>query len=84
MSCHVNINNCLGVVINGNTARLGRNDSNYGGVYSPDYSFVIENCNECIIKDNTLSNACLVNNFLLKGDNSSCIIKDNVGTIKSK
>ena len=78
MSCHLNMKNCYGTVISGNTARVGIDD-NGKGVLTPDYGFIVKDCAECIIKDNSLSSAATVERLVLKGDNSASIIKDNIG-----
>lgn len=82
-SSHVILQNCSGTVVSGNTMRVGCNDGG-GGVLSPDYSFIITDCRDCVIKDNTFHNGSLVDNLVLRGDNSSCIIKDNIGSIAKK
>lgn len=79
-SSHVIMTNCSGTVVSGNTMRIGSNDGG-GGVVSPDYSFIITDCKECIIKDNTFSRGALKENLVLRGDNSTCLIKDNIGSI---
>ena len=79
-SSHVIMTNCSGCVVSGNTMRVGRND-NGGGVPSPDYSFIITDSKNCVIKDNTFHNGALKENLVLRGDNSTCIIKDNIGSV---
>ena len=79
-SSHVILRGCSGTVVSGNTMRVGKNDGGTG-VLSPDYSFIITDCTDCVIKDNTFHNGALKDNMVLRGDNSSCIIKDNVGCL---
>ena len=54
-------------------ARVGK------GVLTPDYGFIVKDCAECIIKDNSLSSASISDRLVLKGNNSTSIIKDNIG-----
>lgn len=81
MSCHLNMQRCTGAVVSGNSARVGTDDGGVG-VVTPDYGFIVTDCTECIIKDNALASASLVENMVLNGDNSTCIIRDNIGTIQ--
>ena len=78
-SCHVSLHNCLGTVISGNSARVGRND-NGQGVDSPDYAFVVNDCKECIVKDNVMTYGAIVENIVLLGNNGTCVIADNIGS----
>lgn len=80
-SSHVYMRNCIGTVVSANTMRVGRND-NGKGVESPDYSFIIENCENCVIKDNTMYYGALAQNIVLRGNNESCVISDNIGNVK--
>ena len=77
-SSHVILHNCSGTVVTGNTMRCGQND-NGAGMISPNYSFIITDCEESIIKDNTMCGGALLENMVLRGDNSSCVIEENVG-----
>ena len=79
MSCHLNMRNCSGTVISGNTARVGIND-NGKGVLSPDYGFIVTDCTECIVKDNALTSASIIENVVLRGDNSTSVISGNLGS----
>ncbi|MBE6589433.1 MAG: hypothetical protein E7643_04575 [Ruminococcaceae bacterium] len=79
-SCHVSIHNCLGTVISGNSARAGRNDNGHG-VYSPDYSIIVNDCKECIVKDNVMTCGAIVENIVLVGNNETCMIADNIGSL---
>lgn len=78
-STHIYMKNCKGVVIVGNTYRVGRDD-NGRGYDSPNYAFVIENCKECIIRENAYHHGVLRDFMLQLGDNSTCLISDNVGS----
>ena len=75
---HVILHKAQGVTMTGNSARVGANDGG-GGFVSPDYGFIITDCVDCVVKDNTLSKGYLKEMLILRGDNSSCIIKDNIG-----
>lgn len=77
-SSHVILNNCSGTVVTGNTMRCGQNDDG-AGLISPNYSFIITDCEECIIKDNTMCGGALVENIVLRGDNSTSVIDCNIG-----
>ena len=79
-NCHVYMRHCTDTVVMGNTMRVGKNDGGTG-VLSPDYSFIIEDCDNCIIKDNTMERGALVENMVLRGDLSTCIIDENIGKI---
>ena len=76
MSCHLKMRNCSGTVISGNSARAGRDDGGKG-VFTPDHSFLISDCKECVVKDNVLTCGALKENIILSGDNTTSIIKDN-------
>ena len=80
MSCHVRMRHCTATVVTGNTMRVGRNDGG-GGVLSPDRSFIIEGCSECVVKDNTMRRGALVENLDVRGENPRCVIADNVGSL---
>lgn len=80
MSSHVRLTHCSDTVVTGNTMRVGRNDGG-GGVLSPDYAFIITDCKDCIVKDNTMARGSLVENVVLRGDNSTCVIEENIGDI---
>lgn len=54
------------------------------GVLSPDYSFIIANAQDCIVKDNTMARSALVENVVLRGDNSSSIIENNIGALATQ
>lgn len=73
--------NCVGVAVNANTVRVGRND-NGEGIESPQYGFVIEDCQSCIVKDNAMHNGSLVENIVKRGGLETCIISDNLGNVK--
>jgi len=79
--CHVYMKNCKGVVISGNTCRVGCNDDRKGYT-TPSYAFVIDNCAECIVKDNACYIGATENLLLLKGDVSTCAISGNIGSLK--
>ncbi|MBQ8311545.1 MAG: right-handed parallel beta-helix repeat-containing protein [Clostridia bacterium] len=79
-SCHVYMKDCKGVVISGNTFRVGCDD-NRKGYNSPDYGFVLDDCDACIVKDNAGYCGALKEIVLLKGDNSTCVISDNVASL---
>ena len=80
-SSHMYMRNCSGVCVNANTMRVGRNDDRKG-VESPKYSFVIENCQNCIVKDNAMYKGATVENIVKRGDLESCVICDNIGDTK--
>lgn len=78
-SAHLRMQNCQGVVVSANSMRVGHNDDGRG-VDSPDYSFIIRNCRECIVKDNVMNSGAMKQNMILEGDNPTCIIADNIGS----
>lgn len=78
MSCHMHMKNCSNVVVTGNSMKIGRDDNN-AGVVSPDYSFIIEDCTECIVKDNVMDYGAIKENMVLRGDLESCVIEGNIG-----
>jgi hypothetical protein len=78
MSCHMRLKKCTNTVVVGNTMRVGRNDGG-GGATTPLYSFIIEDCKESIIKDNTMARGSLVENMVVRGDNGDSIIDENLG-----
>ena len=80
LGCHLRMTHAKNTVVTGNSMRIGRNDGNTG-VLSPDYSFVITDCTDCIIRDNTMAGGALKQNLVLQGDNSSCVITENIGGI---
>lgn len=77
MCSHIYMENCVGITIVGNTLRSGKGDNGFGNE-SPDYAFVLTDCKKCIIKDNTISTGVLEQSFVFKGDNSTCIVSDNI------
>ena len=79
--CHVYMKDCRGIVISGNTCRVGCNDDR-GGYSTPIYAFVIDNCVECIVKDNACYQGATGELLLLKGDVSTCSIDGNIGSLK--
>lgn len=80
MGCHLLMRHCTNTVVTANTMRVGRNDGG-NGMFTPDRSFIIEDCADCVIKDNTMARGSLVKNMDLRGDNSTCVIKDNIGNL---
>ena len=48
---------------------------------SPDYGFVIKNCNNCIIKNNTMMTGSKKELIRDYGNNTDCIIADNMGSL---
>lgn len=80
MSCHVRLCCCDGVAVSGNSMRVGCNDGG-GGVLSPDRGCIIENCRECVIRDNVMQRGALVANLDVRGENPQCLIADNVGSL---
>lgn len=83
LSAHVRMRHCTGCVISANAMRTGRDD-NGGGNLSPDYSFVIQDCVDCVVKDNTMHQGAVVENMVLSGQNAGCLIRDNPGTTENK
>ncbi len=79
-SCHMILTHCSDTVVTGNTMRVGKNDGG-GGVMSPNYAFIIKDCKDCIVKDNTMARGSLVKNLDLRGDNSTCSIENNIGDL---
>jgi hypothetical protein len=81
MLSHISLKNCTGVVINGNTMRVGMNDDKTGAL-SPDYGFVLSNCKNTIISDNTMNNGVMKELFVFNCDqDESCVIKNNIGNV---
>ncbi len=77
-SCHIRIKNCNDTVITGNSLQVGCDDDN-SGIISPDFSMIVTDCKNCIIKDNTMSCGAMYRNMVLRGDNYNSIICDNIG-----
>lgn len=77
MSCHVRMRHCSGTTMVGNSMRVGVNDGG-GGVKSPDYGIIVENCHDCIVKENVMNWGYLKEDLLLS-ENRDCIIRDNIG-----
>ena len=82
-SSHLIMRGCNDTTVVGNTMRVGRNDGG-GGVLSPNYSFIITDCKDCVVKDNTMARGSLVENVVLRGDNSTCVIKNNIGELANE
>ncbi len=76
-SSHLRMTRCNNVAVTGNSFRYGQDDGRQGEM-SPQYSVVLTDNHHCIIKDNTLYNGHLGEAFHLSGDQSTCIIKDNL------
>jgi len=83
MSTHLLLKNCRNTTVIGNTMRVGRNDGG-GGILSPNYSFIIADAQDCIIKDNTMARGALVEYVVLRGDNSTSIIANNIGALATQ
>ncbi len=77
-SCHMIMSGCTNTTVVGNTMRVGRNDGG-GGVTTPHYGFIIENCADCIIKDNTMARGSLDQNIVLRDNADTCIVECNIG-----
>ncbi len=77
LSTHIMLENCSGITVVGNTMRSGKGDNGMGNM-SPDYAVVLTDCKRCIIKDNASNSGVLKKSFLLNGDNTTCIISDNI------
>lgn len=77
---HVILNNCSNMTVMSNTMRVGRNDGG-GGVLSPDYCFVVKDCKNCIIKDNTMMTGSKKELIRDYGNNIDCVIADNIGSL---
>ena len=78
-SSHLRITNSTNITVTSNTMRVGRNDGG-GGILSPNYGFVIRNCNNCIITNNTMEKGVLKELLVLE-NNTNCIIENNIGSI---
>ena len=83
LSSHLLLTNCRNTTVVGNTMRVGRNDGG-GGVLSPDYGFIITDAQDCVIRDNTMALGALVESVVLRGDNSTSIIQDNIGALATQ
>ena len=81
-SCFLRLNNCTNITVSTNTMRLGRNDGG-GGILSPNYGFVITNCINCIITNNTMYKSVLKELFILD-NNKDCIIENNIGSVSDE
>ncbi len=79
-NCHIRLTGCSGVTVVGNTGRTGGDDGP-GGEITPQTGFIIENCTECVIKDNALWQGAKQQLEDLRGDNSTCAIGGNIGSI---
>lgn len=77
--CHVKLYNCSDLTLLGNTMRVGKNDGG-GGVLAPDFGMIIEKCNTCIVKDNTMANGAR-KELIIERDNEECCIDANIGTL---
>ncbi len=79
-SSHLTMRNCRGVVVTGNAMKIGRDDGDCG-IYSPEYSIMIRDCRDCIVKDNTMSDGALTENVVQLGTNDNCSIENNIGRL---
>ena len=79
-SCHLLMKNCSGVTVTGNAMRTGQDDDHIG-IMTPEYSIIMEDCESCIVKDNTMHKGALTENLILRGDLTDCVIKDTIGSI---
>ena len=79
-ACHLLMKNCAGITVIGNTMRTGMDD-NDKGIMTPDFAMIVEDCEYCTIKDNTMHLGALKELLVLRGNLSTCIIKDNIGTV---
>ena len=78
LSCHVRLRHSTNVVVVGNTMRTGKDDGG-GGTLTPPRSFLLEDCDHCIIKDNSLHWGHSEQAVELRGDCSTCVIEGNIG-----
>lgn len=79
-SSHIRITNGDGIVVSGNSFRVGQDDDEKG-YYSPDYVAVIRKSRYCIIKDNTWFYGCTKAGFLEKDENLNVEISGNLGSV---
>lgn len=76
---HLIMKNCNNSVVCGNTAVVGKDDGESGNT-TPYFSFIVTDCKDCIIKDNTMANGYLKQGIILNGNNESCVIENNIGS----
>ena len=50
---------------------------------TPAYSLVITDCRHCILRDNVLDEGALKAQLVEHGDNSTCVITENIGSIRN-
>ena len=79
-SSHIIMENCTGTTVVGNSMRAGRNDDKKGSL-SPDYSIVVTDCAECVVKDNTMHKGYVKDAVITENNAETCIIYDNVGSL---
>ena len=78
--CHIRMTGCRNAVVTGNTMRIGAGDR-LGGEVTPAYSLVITDCRHCILRDNVLDKGALKAQLVEHGDNSTCVITENIGDL---
>lgn len=76
-SSHVWLAGAENTTIVGNTFKYGRDD-NGKGIYSPNYSVIVENSDYIIVKDNTMHRGCLEENIIYDGK-GEVVIEGNIG-----
>lgn len=82
--CHLRMEECFNVTVNGNTFLVGKNDDNRGSA-SPKYGMVINRLKGSIISNNNLFKGYLEESIHDLGDHGEqVVIKDNVGCPPSK
>lgn len=80
-SCHLWLENMLGIACTGNVFCYGTNDDG-GGQASPSYGMVLRGLRNCVIAGNTLNNAALRQQILDLGEHDELtVIRDNPGNV---
>ena len=80
LDCQILMRNAVGVTITGNTFNVWKDDSS-GGIATPSYGIVIENCADCVITGNEMMAGAAKQLILDKGGNGEhMVISDNAGT----
>lgn len=80
-SCHLWLENAVGIACTGNTLCFGNNDDG-SGPFSPSYGMALKNLRNSVIMGNALHNACTRQLILDEGGHdATTVIRDNPGCL---
>lgn len=80
---HIYIKTGKNITLTGNIFACGKDDTDGMRPWSPDYSIVYQNLENCVVSNNVLSDGCMLENLVdLGGHKGENIINNNIGKPK--